>query len=77
MCEKRRSTPNELRRTLAQCPLDGSRWTHAKTGRRYSVVGRAVIEANLKPGVLYVSSDDGLTWVRPLSEWLERFRLVD
>lgn len=58
----------------AGAPSIGSTWTH-KSGSTYRVVAIALDESSL--GRLVVYRGDGLTWVRPLSEFTDgRFTRV-
>lgn len=52
----------------------GTMLRHYKGGL-YTVVGICLIEATLKPGVLYKpmqGDSQNVTWMRPLSEFLEQ-----
>ena len=53
-------------------PLPSSIWRH-KRGALYTVVTTALREEDLSLVVVY-RSGDGVTWTRPLSEWVERFK---
>ena len=53
-------------------PLPGSLWVHAEGGT-YTVVCTAIREADLMPVVVY-RDGEGVTWVRPLTEFAERFK---
>lgn len=55
-------------------PLAGSLWQHVKGGV-YTVVTTAIREEDLTPVVVY-RDGEGVTWVRPLPEWSERFKPV-
>lgn len=59
---------------VRQGPLPASIWRHAKGGL-YTVVATALRESDLTPCVVY-RNGDGVHWVRPLSEWVERFKPV-
>jgi hypothetical protein len=49
-------------------------WTHRKTQNRYKILHIALMEKTHSPCVVYASiSDFTVTWVRPLSEFKERF----
>ncbi len=65
----------------------GASYVHYKGGK-YKVMGLAILEATDKPYVVYQALyGDQLTFLRPVSEWLEvverdnqrfeRFRLID
>lgn len=70
----RHKSEEELRALLAQCPRIGpDPWLHVKSGRRYLVLGRFILEKTDEPAVLYASAADGVRFGRPLSEWAERF----
>lgn len=53
-------------------PLPCSIWQHVKGGI-YTVVLVAIREEDLTPFVVY-RNGDGIVWVRPLTEFLERFK---
>jgi hypothetical protein len=64
-------------------PLTGEIWQHEKSGTNYRVVRYAAMEATGAPVVVYeresygavvVPPADRQTWVRPLAEFLDRFR---
>jgi carbon storage regulator len=61
----------ELLRRLDGCPATGTFWRHYRTGGVYRVVGRAMLAATLEPLVIYRHVESGLTFARPLAEWLE------
>ena len=61
----------DARLALRRCPAAGSRWTHRKSGGRYTVVAGVVIEATVTPAVAYRSDETRVTWVRPLVEFLD------
>jgi hypothetical protein len=64
-----------------KCPKHGTLWRHVKTGHLYHVVQGCVIEATLTPAVLYTAATTFgavteyahacVSWVRPLSEFLD------
>jgi hypothetical protein len=57
----------------------GTKLRHYKGGL-YVVVGTYLIEASLKPGVLYKALQGGkqdLTWMRPMSEFQDMVTTVD
>lgn len=55
-------------------PAIGSEWTHRKGGV-YTIVTNARIEATLEAAVVYRDVITGMTWVRPLSEFIDgRFK---
>jgi hypothetical protein len=51
-------------------PAINSRWKHRKGGI-YSVVSNARIEATLEAAVVYRDEVTGMTWVRPLAEFVD------
>ena len=57
-------------------PLPGTLWWHYKGGV-YSVIYRAVNEADLVPVVAYVSVKTGYAWVRPVAEFRDEVTLPD
>lgn len=69
-------TTAELRTLLAAEPLGGA-WRHKKTGRIYSILQKCIIESTLEPGVVYWCRGDWIPFVRPVSEFLERFERAD
>jgi hypothetical protein len=73
MSDRAKVPSEELERRLADCPAAGTLWTHTKSGRRYRVTGRAVLEATLEPLVLYqpAAGPDSVVWARPLAAWRE------
>lgn len=73
MSDRAEVPSEELERRLADCPEAGTLWTHSKSGRRYRVTGRAVLEATLEPLVLYqpAAGPEGVVWARPLAAWRE------
>ena len=52
-------------------PAIGSRWQHRKRGSIYEVVSNARIEATLEAAVVYRDTAVGMTWVRPLAEFID------
>lgn len=50
-----------------------SDWKHLKSGTRYTVVAHSLIEATLEPCVIYIEAGnvDGVSWVRPTSEFID------
>lgn len=56
-------------------PDTGSLWTHMKSRKEYRVVGRAIIERDLTPAVLYracgYGEADSPIWVRPVREFMD------
>ncbi len=60
-----------LIRKLGLCPSPGTKWVHEVSGGEYVVTGCAIIEVTLDPGVVYTSTHSGITWVRPLAEFLD------
>ena len=48
-------------------------WRHRKSGRWYTVVCTALMEADQTPVTVYQDEQNGAVWVRPLAEFLERF----
>ena len=57
----------------------GTKLRHYKGGL-YVVVGTCLIEATLKPGVLYKplqGDKQNLTWMRPMSEFQDTVNTVD
>lgn len=53
------------------------RYRHKKTGKVYRLFTTALVEATLEPVVVYGSPHDVVTWTRPVSEWTERFEIVE
>jgi hypothetical protein len=51
-------------------PKIGSRWRHRK-GALYEVVSNARLEGTLEAVVVYRDEAVGMTWVRPLSEFID------
>lgn len=51
-------------------PAIGSVWQHRKGGM-YEVVTNARIEATLEAAVVYRDMDVGMTWIRPLAEFID------
>jgi hypothetical protein len=56
-------------------PIEGQRWRH-RSGHVYTIVCIAMFESDCTDAVVYRNVDTGYTWVRTLSEFLERFTLV-
>lgn len=54
-------------------PHQGELWYHTKSHATYRIIGTGYIEADLKMAVVYVSTTNVL-WVRPLSEFMEKFK---
>lgn len=53
-------------------------WRHGKTGRLYTLIGEAIMEADLTPVVLYQSVKDGQIWVRPRDNFYDgRFEMIE
>ncbi len=62
-------TQAELAKLLEPLPVVGSVWKHYRGGV-YEVVGRAIREADLSPGVLYYNAGSPhVTFFRPWAEW--------
>ncbi len=51
-------------------PQIGTRWRHRKGGT-YEVISNARIEATLEAAVIYRDEVTGMTWVRPLAEFID------
>lgn len=56
--------------------IDGRIWTHIKSRALYRIVCPAMREDDLAWVVVYRRVHSGLTYTRPLNEFLERFRVV-
>lgn len=63
----------ETRAILAKgCGLyPGMEVRHVKSGRHYTVVCEAMIEATLMPVVVYRAESDQTIWVRPTEEFCD------
>ena len=57
-------------------PIQGRIYIHQKSGGHYSVVANAFMESDETPVVCYVSMETEDFWVRPLSEFAEKFVLL-
>lgn len=55
-----------------------AKWKHIKSGNIYVVVGNCFIESTCTPAVMYEreSYTDPVVWVRPATEFRERFEIV-
>lgn len=53
-------------------------WTHVhiKSNKPYRLLHFAKIEKDLEPVIVY-QAEDGTVWVRPLMEFVERFRPIE
>jgi|SRR5690606_24750597 len=60
--------------TLPPWPAD--RYRHKKSGGIYEVVAFAERESDQMPLVVYRSLDTLRTWVRPMTEWREKFEYL-
>jgi len=49
-------------------------WIHMKTSKRYNVLHFGNLEATVTPCVVYQSIEQGSIWVRPLAEFLDKFK---
>lgn len=62
---------------IAKELMIGSVWRHHKGGT-YRVLSLGYIEATLTPAVVYVSSQEHIVWIRPVSEFMDgRFERID
>ncbi len=62
-------TQAELAKLLEPLPAVGSVWKHYRGGV-YEVVGRAIREADMSPGVLHISANGAMVaFFRPWAEW--------
>jgi hypothetical protein len=61
------ATKEQALAALKHAPPVGSEWTHAKTGKRYTVVRLSILEATLEPAVTYRAQYDGVEWTRTLA----------
>ena len=75
---------SELKEMSEAAPM-GSFWVHISSGKLYRVVSHCWIEATAEPSVIYadlqvfVREGDLIfpTWVRPFSEFIEKFKRVE
>ena len=74
---------DELRRRIGDAIGDdrhrlheGDEYRHRKTGRRYVLLGVALVEKLCTPAAMYRSLDDGIAWVRPVAEFKDRFERI-
>jgi hypothetical protein len=66
-------------------PQIGSEWRHAKSSVVYKVLAHVRFENNSELGIMYAAvfhvagevPETGIHWVRPLSEWYEKFTQHD
>lgn len=56
---------------MSMNPSVGTQWIHARTGRRYTVLAEAKVEATQAPVIVYQGTGPatGEVWVRPRSEF--------
>ncbi len=54
-----------------------SGWKHRKTGAEYLAMSVAMREADLEPQVVYKPGGELYFFVRPLSEFLDKFDRID
>lgn len=69
---KKEATVKDLGKVVDAGPFPeiGSKWRHRK-GSMYEVVTNARIEATLEAAVVYRDDVTGMTWVRPLAEFID------
>lgn len=74
---------NGFRKAMKKAPADEPLmedlpvfWEHVKTGGRYRVVAVGRMESSREPVVTYRSEHTQEVWVRPQSEFLERFKQI-
>jgi len=68
---------DEMRELLSKGPTKDSRWIHKKGGI-YRVVTTALNESTLDVVVVYTNEQYGVTWIRPLAEFMDgRFIRLD
>jgi len=70
---EQRKTHEDLLRLLDDAPMSGT-WRHRTMGNIVSVAGFGFIESTLEIVVIY--SHEAITWVRPVAEFLEKFKRV-
>lgn len=59
-----------------QYPQKFAMYRHHKGGL-YQVINNALMEGTKEPVVVYKDHPGGYVWVRPLSEWWEKFTAVE
>lgn len=60
----------ELLARILSRPKPGQVWRHFASGNAYRVVSVALEEATRLPVVVYLGLESGVTWVRPVAEFL-------
>ena len=65
-----RPSDAELLARIPAQPKPGQVWRHNASGGLYSIVAVGLDEATLVPVVTYFGLESGVTWTRPVAEFL-------